>query len=417
MIYPWQQHLDAKWNKYYYFNAFTNESVWELPEAIKQRVTLFYESLREQQEDKNKCNLKEYVKDLDTKQEESREVRGFDWMSRPARKQVETPISAKHAYKQGDEIYNIWYDKFLSDDKFKEREQAPTKIDVALDPGYTKADLYQRKQGYFCIHFARGCCVEGNKCRYYHHIPTLEECLQIDQVKDIFGRGRYSTHREDKEGVGNFMKETRTLRISDFCLAVGAEDQVAATYEILWRHFGSFGELEDIHLVTERCIAFVRYSHRCMAEFAKEAMANQPLESNEIMIVQWADKDIIGLDAQDQELDRMNAARGRKDEQDDTSDVSRIVNGRMRKKQRGPRDQDKYQEEKARILQEESVLMKRMTSNKEYSIVEQRIETVRRNAEAMDRVMKKLKVGSEPVPKKKLNYDSFVANLQMKKLS
>lgn len=81
------------------------------------------------------------------------------------------------------------------------------------------------------------------------------------------------------------MKETRTLRISDFCLAVGAEDQVAATYEILWRHFGSLGELEDIHLVTERCIAFVRYAHRCMAEFSKEAMANQPLETNEIMIV------------------------------------------------------------------------------------------------------------------------------------
>ena len=61
-------------------------------------------------------------------------------MKRPARKQVETPITDKHAYKQGDEIYNIWYDKFLSDDKFKEREQAPTKINVDLDPGYTWAD-------------------------------------------------------------------------------------------------------------------------------------------------------------------------------------------------------------------------------------------------------------------------------------
>lgn len=43
-------------------------------------------------------------------------------MSRPARRQVDTPISARFAYKQGDEVYNIWYDKYLSDDKFKERE-------------------------------------------------------------------------------------------------------------------------------------------------------------------------------------------------------------------------------------------------------------------------------------------------------
>lgn len=35
LIYPWQQHLDPTWNKYYYFNVFTNESIWELPEAIK----------------------------------------------------------------------------------------------------------------------------------------------------------------------------------------------------------------------------------------------------------------------------------------------------------------------------------------------------------------------------------------------
>ena len=81
------------------------------------------------------------------------------------------------------------------------------------------------------------------------------------------------------------MKEIRTLRASDFCMVAEADDPTAATYEILWRHFGTLGELEDIHLISERCVAFVRYAHRCMTEFAKEAMANQPLENNEIMIV------------------------------------------------------------------------------------------------------------------------------------
>lgn len=44
-------------------------------------------------------------------------------MKRPARKQVEESLATKYSYKQGDEEYNIWYDKFLSDgNKFKDRE-------------------------------------------------------------------------------------------------------------------------------------------------------------------------------------------------------------------------------------------------------------------------------------------------------
>lgn len=38
-------------------------------------------------------------------------------MSRPARKQIEQTLALKHAYRQGDEEYNIWYDKYLTDTK------------------------------------------------------------------------------------------------------------------------------------------------------------------------------------------------------------------------------------------------------------------------------------------------------------
>jgi hypothetical protein len=41
-------------------------------------------------------------------------------------------------------VYNIWYDKFLSDDKFKEREQAITKINPEIDAGFSKADLFNK---------------------------------------------------------------------------------------------------------------------------------------------------------------------------------------------------------------------------------------------------------------------------------
>jgi hypothetical protein len=119
--------------------------------------------------------------------------------------------------------------------------------------------------------------------------------MNIDQIKDVFGRTRYSKQRDDMEGVGSFLSETRTLKATDFCLIKGA-DEVAATYECLWRQYGVLGELDDIHLIPDRCVAFIRYTHRCMAEFAKEAMANQPLENNEVMIVRWSDTDIFGQD-------------------------------------------------------------------------------------------------------------------------
>ena len=43
-------------------------------------------------------------------------------------------------------------------------------------------------------------------------------------------------------------------------------------YEILWRHFHIWGDIEDINILPNRGLAFIRFKHRCMAEFAKAAM-------------------------------------------------------------------------------------------------------------------------------------------------
>lgn len=385
LIYPWQQFYDQNTERNFYFNPFTQESVWELEKSIKEKVDLFFQRIRTEEEDRKKQNLKEHLPDLEAKTEEVNKTLQFEWMQRPARKQVETPVSANLAYKQGDEVYNIWYDKFLSDDKFKEREQAVTRINPELDQGYSRADLYNKGLGFFCIHFARGCCVEGKNCRYYHHIPTLDECLGIDQVKDVFGRSRFSKQRDDMEGVGSFLKEIRTIRLSDFCLVKSKTgDEVTPTYEALWRHAACLGKLEDIHLVPERCVAFVRYAHRCMAEFAKESLANQPLESNEIMIARWAETDILGIDPEDAETQEV-----KEPEFDD-----RIRNGRMRKKKRKTQkevDEEKRQEMEE-VFQDEAKLGRKMLAEKEFNIVEQRIEVIRENAGKMENVLKRLKV-------------------------
>lgn len=43
-------------------------------------------------------------------------------LGRPARKQVERSLADDCAYKEGDQDYNIWFDKFLTDANVKDRE-------------------------------------------------------------------------------------------------------------------------------------------------------------------------------------------------------------------------------------------------------------------------------------------------------
>lgn len=40
---------------------------------------------------------------------------------------------------------------------------------------------------------------------------TTKNCKLIDNSRDIFGRPRFATHKEDCDGFGSFMHETRTL--------------------------------------------------------------------------------------------------------------------------------------------------------------------------------------------------------------
>lgn len=90
--------------------------------------------------------------------------------------------------------------------------------------------------------------------------------------------------------MGSFAKETRAIYVSEFRLPSN-NNGVTQLYEILLRHFGLWGEVEDINILPHKGYAFIKYMHRCMAEFAKEAMSNQSLDSNEILTIRWANED------------------------------------------------------------------------------------------------------------------------------
>ena len=225
------------------------------------------------------------------------------WTTRPAPIQQDVSFFQDNAYREGDQEYNIWYDKYIEDEIIPQREGANSKCDPALHSGYTRADVFDRNQRNFCIHFARGNCFLGVNCGFYHHIPSLTECLKVDNSKDIFGRSRFATHRKDNRGIGNFLKETRTLRLSDFSAPVNATNPVQASYEMLWRHFSQWGTVEDLFLIPSVNVAYIRFAHRCMAEFAKVAMTDQTLDADEILTVKWTDDDCFALDeAEHQEI-------------------------------------------------------------------------------------------------------------------
>ena len=57
------------------------------------------------------------------------------------------------------------------------------------------------------------------------------------------------------------------------------------------RHFAEWGNIERIRVLPARGVAFVTYINESLAQFAKEAMAHQSLDNNEILNVRWATVD------------------------------------------------------------------------------------------------------------------------------
>jgi hypothetical protein len=65
---------------------------------------------------------------------------------------------------EGANEYNIWYGKYVGDNKDKSflREAAEDRCVMQKDAGYTKADSSKEKR-FFCLHFARGMCAKGSE--------------------------------------------------------------------------------------------------------------------------------------------------------------------------------------------------------------------------------------------------------------
>ena len=85
-------------------------------------------------------------------------------------------------------------------------------------------------------------------------------------------------------GVGSFLRQNRTLYVGRIRVTDDIEEVVA-------RHFQEWGEVDRIRVLTGRGVAFITYVNEANSQFAKEAMAHQSLDNNEILNVRWATVD------------------------------------------------------------------------------------------------------------------------------
>ncbi|EXJ93133.1 hypothetical protein A1O3_01690 [Capronia epimyces CBS 606.96] len=208
---------------------------------------------------------------------------------RPARPQVDPSTITSTPPPQTGTIFNIWYNKWSGGDRedaYLSKTAAPSRCNIRNDSGWTQAD--KTPGSYFCLFFARGLCPKGHECQYLHRLPTIFDVFNPNS--DCFGRDKFSDYRDDMGGVGSFLRQNRTLYVGRIHVTDNIEEIVA-------RHFQEWGEIERTRVLTGRGVAFITYVNEANAQFAKEAMAHQALDNNEVLNVRWATVDPNPLSA------------------------------------------------------------------------------------------------------------------------
>ena len=161
--------------------------------------------------------------------------------------------------------------------------KSQSRCHIREDVGLTRANMTGMK--YCCLFFARGCCPYGWECEYMHVLPVGN--ARPDSSKDCFARDKFADYRDDMGGVGSFNRQNRTLYIGRIKeTGTGPE-----TEEVVIRHFREWGTIERVRVLQYRSVAFVTYVSELSAQFAKEAMACQSLDNDEILNVRWATED------------------------------------------------------------------------------------------------------------------------------
>lgn len=203
-------------------------------------------------------------------------------MDRPAPFQRKPgPVGPARASANPPEKFNIWSGKKIGREELAAKVRE-TRCDPERDSGKTRAVTGDP----ICVFFAQGRCSNGPACDFWHRIPNQDDERSLGPVNDIFGRERHATEREDMGGIGTFSRENRSLYIGR---VPGGR---AGVQEAVRVAFGACGDLEQVKVLDGKNCAFAKFRLRACAEFAREALAEQPLfPGSEPMNLRWATED------------------------------------------------------------------------------------------------------------------------------
>lgn len=214
-------------------------------------------------------------------------------MSQPARLQIDVDqIPDDDKPPQTGTAFNIWFMQWLGGDSRKSYVKLNYRVNIKQDAGTTRAIDGKSP---LCLFFARGCCYRGPKCPYLHRLPKDTDYIMPTQ--DCFGRDKTADYRDDMDGVGSFNKTNRTLFVGGLHIS----DKIDAK---LKKQFLEFGDVERMRVLPAKACAFITFRTEPQAQFAKEAMQNQSLDENDVLVIRWANDD-PNMEAQLEEKKRL----------------------------------------------------------------------------------------------------------------
>jgi hypothetical protein len=270
----WREALEPGSKQIYYFHAASGRTQWDRPAEMGRTLTAtgWY--------GRGKAGAQGRLDEANAAA-----------LQRPAIKQVDETQAREVSYVQGSEQFNIYYGKYNGEHWSKRRnvEPAKTRCKPEMHAGWTQADKRGKEGAFWCAMWAKGCCFKGQQCGFFHRVPVYADVgrLEKDALHDLFGRDRHAEHRDDMQGVGSFNNPSRTLYVGKLQRTPYAEEPKKLE-AALQRHFEEFGEVEQINLIWAKAIAFVRFRFRTHAELAREALADQSLDHDEILDIKWA---------------------------------------------------------------------------------------------------------------------------------
>ncbi|KAF8176724.1 hypothetical protein K438DRAFT_2022546 [Mycena galopus ATCC 62051] len=213
---------------------------------------------------------------------------------KPARKQVKPGDVVKTEAPQTGKEYNIWYNKWAGgdrEDSYSNKVKSQTRCNIKRDSGLTRANVTGIK--YTCLYFAAAAAHTAGSASTCTCCPIRTTSSR--QLQGLFRADKFSDYRDDMGGVGSFNRMNRTLYIG----RIKETGNGLETEEVVMRHFKEWGQIEHddsetgwaVKVLQYRSVAFVTYVSELHAQFAKEAMACQSMDNDEILNVRWATED------------------------------------------------------------------------------------------------------------------------------